>query len=234
MPSERYYIPSDLSENSIAAIEGVELHHMLHVMRTKEGAIIEVINGKGILAEAEVTKINKKHAELRISSILSKQEPDSPLILAQALPRINRLDYIVEKGTELGMTELRLFPGNLSERKSLTEHQMERLATLTIAAVKQCGRLWLPTIKLYPQISEWDRLEYATFFGDVAEHAPSLIEKIGEDRKVMFITGPESGFTDSEEEHLKKLGACGVKLHRNILRTDTASIAALCLLSSQR
>jgi 16S rRNA (uracil1498-N3)-methyltransferase len=236
LPAERYFINSDFNVNAHLSLEGQELHHLIHVMRTHEGDRIEVINGCGFLAAADVIQIGKKHASLEVHSIIETSSPENTLVLAQAIPRINRLDFIVEKGTELGMSELWLFPGILSERKSLTEHQLERLKNLTIAAMKQCGRLWLPAIKILPPIHDWHHFLYPAFFGDVSKEAPLLTSKLNDEatkKGVIFLTGPESGFEKREEENLKLLGAQGVKLHKNILRTDTASITALSLISCQ-
>lgn len=235
MPAERYFIHSELKVDTTLSLEGQELHHLVHVMRTQVGSQVEVVNGLGILAAASLIQIGKKHALLEINSIIETSLPDHTLVLAQAIPRINRLDFIVEKATELGISELWLFPGKLSERKSLTEHQIERLQNLTIAAMKQCGRLWVPVIKILPPIESWTQFSCLAFFGDVSEGAPLLIKQL-EDEKikqgVIFLTGPESGFDSREEEKLKLLGAQGVNLHKNILRTDTASIAALSIISS--
>lgn len=234
MPAERYYLNSDFSVKTPLVLEGQELHHLVHVMRTQAGDRIELINGCGVLAFADVIKVSKKNALVEIYSISETSSRGHALILAQAIPRINRLDFIVEKGTELGISELWLFPGLLSERKSLTEHQLERLKNLSISAIKQCGRVWLPTIKVLPPLNEWNRFESPAFFGDVSKGAPLFINEINDKvikKGVIFLTGPESGFEHREEEELKLLGAQGVKLNRNILRTDTASLAALSLIS---
>ncbi len=95
-------------------------------MRIQEGEIIELVNGRNELAQAKLIEIEKKRARAEIVSVV-KTEPSRPIILCQALPRPNRLDTIIEKGTELGMTELRLFPGERSEKKNLSELNLNDL-----------------------------------------------------------------------------------------------------------
>jgi len=236
MSAERYYINSDLKVDDLIPIEDQEFHHLIHVIRTKQGEMIEIINGQGILAAAALLQIGKKQAIIQVQSILKHSQRESKIILAQAIPRINRLDFILEKGTELGMTDLWLFPGRFSERKSLTDHQLDRLRGLSIAAIKQCDRLWLPTITVLPSIHDWKSFEYHAYFGDLSDAAPLFSHTLNLQtikQGIIFVIGPESGFEKSEEDVLKSLGAQGVKLHQNVLRTDTASIVALSLITCQ-
>ena len=233
MAIERYYTDSDLKEGTPVTLGAQEFHHLTHVMRARSGDLVELINGRGTLAQARLDKIEKKEASLSVESAQHFPSNEPHLILAQGLPRSNRLDFILEKGTELGVSEIWLFPGEKSERQELSPNQEERAQLLLIAATKQCGRLWLPKLALKPKLKKWESLPGQAFFGDVSQKAPWLSSQIPDVRakEIIFFVGPESGFTPQEEEKLKELGAMGVKLHFNILRTDTAAIAALCLLS---
>lgn len=232
MPAERYYLESPLEKGSSVILQDTEFHHLVHVMRCKVDDQVEIVNGQGTLAHATISSIDKKKAHLHINEIEQEAPPQFQVILAQAIPRINRLDFILEKGTELGMTEIWLFPGALSERKSLTDHQIERLKAITISAMKQCGRLYLPKITLMPAIPNWITPELPLFFGDVNPGSPIFQTKWNPKEKgLIFAVGPESGFTTQEIKNLLDKGAAGVTLHRSILRTDTASLAALSLIN---
>ena len=237
MPAERYFIEETLVPGSSYKMTGSEFHHLAHVMRTKKGETIEVVNGRGLLADAVVEHFGKDHANLVIHGCLKDEGMHPPrLILAQAIPKPNRLDFILEKGTELGVDQFCLFPGHGSVKKEIFPHQIERMRHLTIAAMKQCGRLDLPTLEFKPPLGEWSfAQEFLLYFGDVEPKAPpfeALMQEICDAKvPVLFFTGPESGFNDAEVDALKRLGAKGVKLHNNILRTDTASLVALSLIS---
>lgn len=236
MPAERYYIQSPLYEGEEKELEGLEFHHLAHVMRGRRGETVELINGNGILAQALIERIEKKKAILKIESVKHFSRPPCRLILAQALPKQNRLDLILEKGTELGVDVFWLFPGQLSTNKECYPNQFERARLLTIAAMKQCGRLYLPDITLRPAIREWENLNgIVAFYGDLDPQAP-YFETAWQNQNVttestVFITGPEGGISQEEEMTLRKLGAIGVKLHSNILRTETASLMAIALMS---
>lgn len=234
MPAERYFHSNFLEIDKKILLKDQEFHHLVHVMRTRIGEDIEIVNGQGQLAEGFVDSIEKKHAVLHIKSLFNASPYPQQLILAQGIPRQNRLEFIIEKGTELGMTEIWLFPACRSERKEFSENQLERLSTLTIAAMKQCGRLFLPKIVIMPPLKQWKSLQIPLFFGDTDPNAPplsTLWKKTGAKKDTVFCIGPESGFSEEEIQVLKKLDAEGVKLHPNILRTDTAAIAALTLVS---
>lgn len=232
MPAERYYFDGELTLQANILLADTEFHHLAHVMRSKAGESVEIVNGKGALAQAEILRLDKKQAALSIRQVSTKERSSFEVILAQAIPRINRLDFILEKGTELGMTQIWLFPGETSERKILTENQWERAQAVVIAAMKQCGRLWLPQILMKPLLRDWQPLPYPSYYGDVAPDAKSFSEAWRTPSTgAIFFIGPESGFSQKEENTLLSLGSRGVKLHENILRTDTAALTALSLLS---
>lgn len=236
MPAERYFINTDFLPHEFKELSGSEFHHLIHVMRSKKGDAIELINGRGALVQATIKEIARDKATLHIHEI--DQAPPSPcrLILAQAFAKQNRLDFILEKGTELGVDEFWLFPGHHSAKKECYPSQLERAQSVTIAAIKQSGRLYLPSLLLKPSIEKWNKSSLPTlFFGDLSLLAPmlgaSLKEISSHSFPLTFVTGPEGGFSEQEVNLLRSLGALGVRLHDNILRTETASLMALSLLS---
>lgn len=235
MPAERFFYPELFEENQTVFFKDQENHHLTNVMRIKVGESIEIINGKGQLAQAVLEKIEKKSSSLVIKKVQTAQPPTDRIILAQAIPKLNRLDFIIEKCTELGVTEFWLFPSSRSDKKDFSENQLERIQTLMIAAIKQCGRLFLPKLSLLPPLKQWKNEHLPTlFFGDINPEAPLFLMKWKEIRPsngAIFCIGPEGGFTDEEDELLRQMGGHGVKLHENILRTDTASIASIALLN---
>lgn len=234
MPAERYYIDRPLQKEEEFSLTDVEFHHLIHVMRTKENEEVEIINGNGELAKATVQKIEKKQAILHIDDVFREKPSSTSLILAQAIPRINRLETILEKSTELGVTEIWLFPSAKSEKRTFTPHQIERLEAIIIAAMKQCGRLFSPKLLFMPAIKEWKEIPQPAYFGDTLAAAPLFLDlwhPKTDKKSVFFCIGPESGLSDEEVLMLQAKGVVGVKLHTNILRTDTAALAALSLAS---
>ncbi|MGE3954159.1 MAG: 16S rRNA (uracil(1498)-N(3))-methyltransferase [Parachlamydiales bacterium] len=225
MPHDRFYVQGPLRPHTRVELGGEEAHH-LRVMRKRQGDTVELINGQGALAKASVGEKNS----LSIEEVVVMEEPKPRLILAQALPKPNRLDLILEKGTELGAATFLLFPGERSEKKELSPSQLERAHRIIVAATKQCGRLYLPEVVVMPPLKEWSPFPRSALFGDIREGAPKLKDALPEGDEITFFVGPEGGFSDRELGLLEKQ-AQGVKLHPLILRTDTAPLVALALLT---
>lgn len=233
MPTERYYLPCPLNLQDTVCLIETEHHHFVHVMRGKVGDEIELINGLGVLSRGVIQSIEKKKTQIEIFDRQVFPAPQKNMTLLQALPRANRLDTIVEKGTELGMTALWLFPGERSERKELAENQLDRLKAVAVAAMKQSGQLFIPDICSKPRLAKWQPPPLKIFYGDLSIEAEIFQDSWQKNRSdhIGFFIGPESGFSPDEIAIFKGWDCIGVKLHPNILRTDTAAITAMSLIS---
>lgn len=234
MPEKRFFTPLSLEPQAAITLAGEEAHHLQHVMRCKVKDHVELINGKGFLADAEIIKTKKETVELFIHSVREEKADSFEIILAQGMPRPNRLDPILEKCTELGVSQIWLFPGMLSEKKELKPSQLKRMENIVIAATKQSGRLFLPTIEAKPPLAKWQPPREPSYFGDIDPKAPALYSAWTQEppkNAVIFFVGPEQGFHSDELELFNTWGTKGVKLHHNILRTDTAPLCALSLIS---
>lgn len=238
MPHNRYFVPHPLISSEPLAIEGTEAHHLLQVMRARIGDEIEVIDGQGTLALCHLVQIEKKRAIATIHTLSTEPPAKRPITLALALSRPAHLEWAIEKSTELGVSSLWLFPGALSEKKELSPSQQERLSHLCIAAAKQSGRLYLPSITYKPSIAKWDLSSecsaYRTFICDPDPKAPYLFEVdlSASNAPLLLFIGPEKGLSAQEKERLsQQSNATPVRLHPNILRAETAPLVALSLLT---
>jgi 16S rRNA (uracil1498-N3)-methyltransferase len=233
MPHNRYYCDASFLENQSLALSGDECHHLVRVLRAKHGDRLELVNGRGQLAYAIISDVKKHSAELQIEQVFQESTAKTPLILAMGIPRMNHLEWIIEKGTELNVTSFWLFPGLLSEKQDLSESQLTRTQHLAISAMKQCGRLDLPTIEIKPPLLKWTSMQGTLLFGDTSEDAPyfwelSLSKPLPS--PILWFIGPEKGLAPKERHFLlNTMKAKGVRLHRNILRTETAPLVALSL-----
>lgn len=231
MPHDRFFIDTSFTAEEVF-LENDEVHH-LHVLRKEIDDEIELINGHNELATAKIVKSEKKRVIVKIIDRKIVSAPAYPIILVQSIVRHNRLDTIFEKGTELGVTTFWLLPAEKSEKKMLHENDLLRLRRITISALKQCGRLDLPQILIKPPLARFQKADliYPSFFGDTEESAPHFSQvKTKREEGIIFFIGPESGFSEKELKLFESLGVKGVKLHSNILRTDTASLVALSLI----
>jgi 16S rRNA (uracil1498-N3)-methyltransferase len=211
---------------------GDEGRHLSKVLRARPGDSIELANGRGDLATATIRALQRDSVQLQIESVTHHPEPTPQLILYQALPRLNRLDTIIEKATELGASQICLFPGERSEVPQLNPAAQRRVEAILRAAVKQSGRLYQPKLLQLPLVKSWTELPASSYVGDPRPSAPSLSSIwTPPTNSVAIIIGSESGLTEKEMTHLQQLGAKPVRLHPNVLRTDTAPIVALSLMS---
>lgn len=227
--TERFY-KEGVFEGRVS-LEGKEHHHLAHVMRISPGEEIELVNGQGAVAKGQVVQVGKERTEVAILS-LAQQEAKAPLILAQAAVRRSKLEWIVEKGTELGITEFWLYPAEKGEKSALSPADHDRLLAIRISALKQSGQLFLPKLLLKDPIKKWQDPLHDFFFGDVRKEAPPLLTLKGSFNGTVI--GPESGFSDAEVSHLEALKAKGASITSSVLRTESAAVAASTLLAHLR
>ncbi len=236
MPEYRFFINDPLREDARIAPDPMEFHHMIRVMRVKEGEQIEVINGQGILAYAIVETVEKKRAFLRIVK-RTDSSPSPSLQIGIALLQGSRYETFFEKGTELGITSFLLFPGDRSKKKAISDSLQQRFMQIAISALKQSGNLYLPKLQIMPPLHQWKTFPNPTFFGDFSDETP-IFEQLffasqssEQPAAPLFLVGPESGFSQREETLLRNKGALPVRLHTHILRSETAALMAASLMS---
>lgn len=233
MPHNRFYYPHDLEPQTKITLLGDEHHHLYKVMRLQANEHVELIDGRGKLAFGTIENTNKEATTIAILDVTQEREKRR-LILAQSMMRGQKMDLIVEKATELGVSEFIFYSSDTSEKSLLSENQLKRMHQILISASKQCGRLFLPQIEFVSHLDEVWKREAIFLYGDLFDAAPfcfSIKEKIAATEKALCILiGPEKGFSEEENTILKQK-ALGVRLSKNILRAETAAIASVCLLA---
>lgn len=230
MPHDRFFISALLEKNHLVEIKGSEHTHLYRVMRKNKGDIVELFDGKGILAEAAIEQIDEKRAHLKIRKITHQDPQKIKTTLLQALCPLGKIELIVEKATELGIDEIIFFPAEKSLKDQIKQTQIDRINIITISACKQSGRLFLPYISFIPSL-EKHIFSNVFLFGDVRVNAPFMKDIVQNAKgNISICIGPEAGFTEKEVLFLENKKAVGVKISHNILRAETASIAAVAIL----
>ena len=224
---ERFYLNETFTAGTIVHVSGNEHHHLTRVVRAREGDKIELVNGVGALGVARIEKIEKEQTSLHVLSVEKTDLTGPQILMGIPLMRPSKLEWVIEKGTELGADAFYLYPADHSTQDSLSNHQIERLRSITISALKQSGRLHLPHLEILPHLHSLLAKEAKIYFGDVRPSAPKL--QWDSLQNVLFITGPESGFS-KEELELLHTKASGVRISPHILRAETAPIVAASLL----
>ena len=230
MPHNRFYLNDELAQQANVFIEDDELHHMVKVMRQRVGETVELVNGKGALAIAEILSIQKKQAELKITSVEKTCREQKGYTLSVALLKPASLELVCEKATELGACQINLFPADKSEKSHVSSHTLNRLHRHIRSALKQSGRLFLPTLNLLADLS--CVFSIPSIYCDIDCESINLSAIPLSDPLTNIIIGPESGFSSSEKVSLKEK-ATSCRLHTNVLKAETAAITACALLADQ-
>ena len=163
--------------------------------------------------------------------------------LAFALPKGKRLDWLLEKATELGAASLRpvVFERSVAGRDGeFSPNKQARWLVHCVAAAKQCRRVFLPTIDAPLPLSQavetirQEQPETLFLYGGFGEHARSILDFIPPKKSIAFFVGPEGGMTETEEQLLQDWEAIEVCLSRHVLRVETAGVALAAILGAGR
>lgn len=207
-------------------LQGAEAHHLAVVCRLRPGQQVRLFNGDGWEYEAEIVEAGKKQVSLEIRAAAQRdQELGVRLWAAVPLPRGDRGSFLVEKLTELGVTDF--VP--LRTRRSVlhpSEAREEKLRRTVVEASKQCGRNVLMNVESVADWSEFyqrENLPELRILG--APGGESLSDVVREPIDAVFAVGPEGGFDDDELRQATNAGWRVVRLGRRILRVETAALA---------
>ncbi len=225
--ADRFYCPGPWA-GGVAVLDGDEARHLAKVRRVGLGESVALFDGAGRAGVATVVEIGRDRVVLQVVAETDDDRKLSiPLVLATAVPKRDRFDWLVEKATELGVT--RLIP--LVTARSVVDPRttkLDRLRRLVVEASKQSGRATLMTIDGPRAFADWlrDRTIESRYIAQPTGHRliacpdPWLATGIG------LTIGPEGGFTDAELAQAETAGLRTIGLGPTILRVETAAVAA--------
>lgn len=248
MPNlQRYFIPSTDWHVTEVIIKGDDAHHINRVMRYKEGDKIICNHPDGQAAICEITSMDKNHIQATLQEWLDEAvELPITVTVAQGLPKGDKFDFILQKGTELGAHSFIPFQAERSivvwdDKKK--DKKMNRFRKIVKEASEQSHRTNIPVvhspmtlpdliekstdydIKIFPYEEE-AKVENHQSFG-------SIMNQMENNQRLFICIGPEGGFSVKEAERLKNNGFHPVRLGPRILRTETAALYVLASVSYQ-
>lgn len=203
-----------------------ESNHAIRVLRLKPGNPLQVIDGRGSLYHCEVKQVEQKLCELQINKVQTAAPPPAKITIALAPPKnTDRLEWFLEKATEIGADEIIPFTAEHSERRKL---RPERLEKIIVAATKQSQRLFLPNLQ--PLTNFKEILNHPAENKYIAHCYPSGNKKelfgAAKSGSTLILIGPEGDFSQEEVELAVEHNFMEVSLGQNRLRTETAAILA--------
>jgi len=210
-----------------------EVYHARTVLRLKAGREVELFDGRGRVACGKATAVDKRAVTVTIDSVHRVERTGPVVNLAFAVPKGKRLDWLLEKATELGAASLRpvVFERSVAGGDELTDAKRQRWATHCLAAAKQSGLNFLPEIcdteVLSDALSRDVPAGGVRLLGDLGDDAVTLVEAVGSATVIDLLIGPEGGLSDDERARAIGAGFVPVRLGATTLRIETAAVALL-------
>ena len=235
MRTSRIYIDLPLQAGSELSLPAEAAHHLAVVLRAKAGQPLILFNNTGVEAQAVVVQVDKKQVRVRIDSV-EPVERESPLRihLAIGISRGERMDFVLQKSTELGVhaitplfcerTEVKLSEDRLQKK-------LDQWQKIIAGACEQSGRARLPILHTPATLD-------ACLLADTSEQRfvlhhrsdSTLAQREDKPSSVLLLVGPEGGLSDVEIERAQQASCVALTLGPRVLRTETAPLAAISVL----
>ena len=228
MSNIRLFFKESLSLNLNSTLDKSQSYYLLKVMRINIGKTFSLFNQSGEW-EAKVDNINKGNVEFTIIKKIRSAESTKEICLAFAPIKLNYLNLMIQKATELGITK---FIPILTDRTIVRKLNLKRINKIIIEASEQSNRLNVPEfheiIKFDEFIKEYKKAKI--IFGDINSNNSNLILK--NSNSICILVGPEGDFTVEERNKILKLeNITSLKVNENILRSETAALSMISIIS---
>jgi len=235
----RFYSPPPLPVSGTFDLPPDVAHHASRVLRLRVGDAVEIFDGIGNECRGLIADISGKHVTVaEITATGNNRESPLHVVLAQALSGSEKMDWVIQKSTELGVNEIQPLATDRSVAKLPAERVRKRLEhwqQIAISACEQCGRNKLPNIYEPVDIMAW--LQQTKLVPDakymlLPDATASLRDQSKPQGKVMLLIGAEGGLSQAEVTAALQCGYIPVRIGARVMRTETAAIAGLALLQS--
>ena len=238
----RCYVPPPAWDPHELLLPGDEVHHLHTVLRAKLGGAVVAFDGQGRSADCEIVELDKHHARLRVIQQHVQHRPAPELILIQGLPREQKMDLLLQKATELGVRRIRPVQTDhavVRVREDNEESKRDRWQRIALNAAKQCGTDWVPYVEpvqpLLACLAGMPRVDLLLHCSLEPDAAPlrDVLHGARDSRPatVAVMVGPEGDFSVRERAAARNAGARAVTLGSSVLRSETAALYVLSVLS---
>jgi 16S rRNA (uracil1498-N3)-methyltransferase len=237
MRTTRIYTTQPLRSNAHVELEPEASRHVARVLRLGVGDTLCLFDGRGGEYPGEITAVGKRHVQVTTGALLQRECESALYIhLGIALSRGERMDWIVQKSTELGVTEITPLSTEYtgvklaSDRAEKKVHHWQQVA---ISACEQCGRNRPPVIYSPQTLEHWlTSTDAERKF--VLHHRAVAVDATGATPKdIALLVGPEGGLSDGEIQAAEQTGFTALRLGPRVLRTETAPLAAIAILQAR-
>ncbi|MGH8492560.1 MAG: 16S rRNA (uracil(1498)-N(3))-methyltransferase [Moraxellaceae bacterium] len=232
----RFFCPQPLINHSDIDLPPEVANHLVRVLRSEVGTRFFIFNGEGGMHEAELIEAGKKTARARLLEFHANDK-QSPLHthLGQVMSKGDRMDYAIQKATEMGVTEITPLSSERCELRLRGEERadkkLEHWRRVAISACEQSGRNIPPLIHEPAALGDWLKNTHAPLKLLLAPAVSGSLP-VTAPASVALLIGPEGGLSDAEITHALHSGFSPWQLGPRVLRTETAPVAALALLQA--
>jgi len=225
----RFYVkPTNIHQKTINFDEA-QSKKIRKVLRMHPGDKIEVTDGAGSIYQAEFTKITNEYSIARVADH-HFYEKESNITLIQALPKNLKVEFILQKCTELGVDLIIFFESDYSQvnAQGISKEKVNRWRRIAAEASEQSRRIYVPQVELRTQKLQdiVGKIESALYL-DISGKALSLDQQNIKNKDFTFFVGPEGGFSPEEKKIFMEKNFHSIKLSNNVLRSETAGMALL-------
>lgn len=226
----RFYQPGDLQPGQTINLADDVVQHVSRALRMRTGDQIELFNGDGHNYSAHLVTVEKRSAQVLIDSAQAVAV-ESPLRvhIGQSVSRGERMDYAVQKATELGMDQLTPLLSERCEVKLNAERQLKRQQhwqQVVTSACEQSGRCSVPPVNEFQALADWCQQVDAELKFVLHHHSAAPLGAYDAPESVALLIGPEGGLSEAEVELAISHGFKPLALGPRVMRTETAPVAA--------
>jgi 16S rRNA (uracil1498-N3)-methyltransferase len=230
----RLFVDAGLGPGHDVPLAREQAHYLTHVLRLVAGDAVAAFNARDGEWLCYLTDVTRKGAALRCERRTSEVKPPPDIDFLFAPLKHARLDYLVQKATELGCRRLRPV---ITQRTVAERVNLDRMRANAVEAAEQCNLVFVPEVaepqKLAKVLAEWDARRALVYCDETALIADPVEALSPLKPPAAVLTGPEGGFTEEERRHLKSLGfVTPISMGPRIMRADTAAVAALALVQA--
>ncbi|MBT8421272.1 MAG: 16S rRNA (uracil(1498)-N(3))-methyltransferase [Gammaproteobacteria bacterium] len=237
MSETRIYLDTSLYPDSVLNLPTDAARHVTRVLRLRAGTPLVLFNGEGGELDAEIIEVRGQAVAVRTEQHRDvDREPPLTLSLVQGISRSERMDWVIQKAVELGVSRIEpVFTARSVVRLNIerTARRLQHWRGIAVSACEQCGRNRIPEIMNPLHMDEW-ALNRRAGSGNALLLQPGAEKKLTDIEyaggQVTLLIGPEGGLTQAEAERAKAIGFVPVSLGPRTLRTETAAIASLAVI----
>ena len=241
MPARRFFVEGVRASGDLIDITGGDAHKIAHVLRLRDGDALEVVDSAGAVFTASILSHGGGIVQVSVHEALTASIPSNALRIdvAQGVPRGQKMDFIVEKATELGANAILPFVSERSVAHDIGAAKIDRWRRLAKTAAQQCGRRTIPAVEpvlafvsLLERFRDYDAVLFPWELAPQVPLRESLPSLLREGARVLVVIGPEGGFSHQEADAATGSGAHLLWLGHRILRTETAALALLAVIDA--